>query len=53
MKFYKNIGDNHMKRARQINFDTQGGVYVRVPSDLKKKQLQTDENRRTKQNQIS
>ena len=25
-----------MKWARQINFDTQGDVYVRVPSDLKK-----------------
>ena len=25
-----------MKRARQINLDTQGNVYVRVPCDLKK-----------------
>ncbi len=25
---------NDMKRERQINFDTQGNVYVRVPSDL-------------------
>jgi len=25
-----NTGDNHMKRARQINFDTQGDVYVRA-----------------------
>jgi hypothetical protein len=25
-----------MKRARQINSDTQGDVYVRVPSDNKK-----------------
>ncbi len=24
-----------MKRARQINFDTQGYVYVRVPCDKK------------------
>lgn len=25
---------NDMKRESQINFDTQGNVYVRVPSDL-------------------
>jgi len=25
-----------MKRAQQINFNTQGDVYVRVPSDFKK-----------------
>jgi hypothetical protein len=31
-----------MKRARQLNFDTQRDVYVRVPSD-KLKKLKTDE----------
>ncbi len=30
-----------MKRARQINFDTQGDVNVRVPSDLKKTIINT------------
>ena len=27
------IKQNNMKRARQINFDIQGDVYVRVPCD--------------------
>jgi len=30
IQFNLNTGDNHMKRARQINFDTQGDVYVRA-----------------------
>jgi hypothetical protein len=30
-----------MKRARQINLDTQGNVYVRVPCDLKKTIINT------------
>ena len=29
----RGLNFKHMKRARQISFDTQGDVYVRVPSD--------------------